>query len=138
MENLKEEWAFVIRTNSYAGNFERYLCAHLTGQISDEDNTGKEYVDENIAELFDDKVKQCPDDNACYRPVGICGEGAKSVSIFFNEKPTKKEIDMMKNRAETFVEKRRKSGHSWDKDFSLEILEFTVDKKEIKITSEQV
>lgn len=39
-------YLFVVDTNRYAGNFERDLCAYITGVTRDGDPTGKEYVSE--------------------------------------------------------------------------------------------
>lgn len=101
------EYAVIVRTDSYAGNFERELCAHLTGQIG-ECEVGEEYVDSEVAEIFEDVVNQKPDDHACYRPVSLGGcnltkdYNSQDVVIWFTETPDKEQIDLIKERAKTF------------------------------------
>lgn len=75
---------FVVDTDSYAGNFERELCAHITGQIGecgvggnyreDIEDLKEDHYDfdlEKICEWFDDHVMQVPDEHGCYRPCAI-------------------------------------------------------------------
>jgi len=101
------EYAVIVRTDSYAGNFERELCAHLTGQIG-ECEVGEEYVDSEVAEIFEEVVNQKPDDHACYRPVSLGGcnltEGynAQDIVIWFSETPDKEQVDLIEERAKTF------------------------------------
>lgn len=96
----------VIHTDSYAGNFERRLCAYATGGIGDCE-VGEEY-----REMFNDEMADCQffhngemvdftsiaddylehvSDDGCYRPVRICRATddpkapSNSVMIFFNQ-----------------------------------------------------
>lgn len=62
-------WGFVIDTDSYAGNFERELCAHITGHIG-ECEVGQDFVEDGIAELFNNIV-EVPDEHDCRRPCSI-------------------------------------------------------------------
>ena len=70
------DFVFVIDTDSYAGNFERDLCAHITGQTG-ECGVGEEYADEFIkehsdwAEKFANIVVSRSDGEGCKRPVEI-------------------------------------------------------------------
>ena len=99
-------FGLVIQTDQYAGNFERELCAYVTGHIG-ECQVGKDLVDPTIEEMFDGVILQIPDDHGCYRPVSIYdGDGSKynSLVIFFEERPTKEMIDIIKERAKTFNE----------------------------------
>ena len=57
---------FVIDTNSYAGNFERELCAYITGVIGDCE-VGKRKIEYDEIE----GVAQVADEYACYRPCAI-------------------------------------------------------------------
>lgn len=50
-------YSIVIKTNQYAGNFERELCAHLTGIVG-ECEVGEEYVDESITEIFEQSIDE--------------------------------------------------------------------------------
>jgi len=98
-------YSIVIKTNQYAGNFERELCAHLTGIIG-ECEVGEEYVDEAITEIFEESVAQMADDNGCRRPVslGSQNEGAsgQDVVIYFDYEPTKEQVEIIKERLLTF------------------------------------
>ncbi len=66
-------YLFVIDTTDYAGNFERELCAFITGRIGDCE------VGREMSELFTEETGQEPfenvigeaDDHGCYRPVTI-------------------------------------------------------------------
>lgn len=70
-------YAFVVDTDSYAGNFERPLVAYMTGQIGEcqvgeeEANEFLQEEGEDVQEFFDSIVDQVPDDNGCYRPAAI-------------------------------------------------------------------
>ncbi|KKK83825.1 hypothetical protein LCGC14_2789530, partial [marine sediment metagenome] len=34
-ENKSDSWIFIIDTDSYAGNFEREMCAYITGRVGE-------------------------------------------------------------------------------------------------------
>lgn len=69
---------FVVHTKNYSGNFERELCAFITGKVG-ECEVGDEHVpdfQENVlpvlADKFDRMIMQKPDeDNGCRRPCAI-------------------------------------------------------------------
>ena len=69
-------YLFVIDTDVYAGNFERYMCAYVTGQIGEcgvgEENAklAKQEIPEAVAQL-EDLIENVPDENGCARPVSI-------------------------------------------------------------------
>lgn len=63
----------VIHTEQYAGNFEREMCAYITGQIG-QCGIGKQYSLQNMTPYFQwwsNNIVQEADDNGCYRPVTI-------------------------------------------------------------------
>lgn len=77
----------VVDTDQYSGNFERQMCAHITGQIG-ECEVGKECIPEiedleedhtqfhvgdmmNWMKWFDEHVLQVADDHGCHRPCEI-------------------------------------------------------------------
>ena len=156
-----DKWIFVIDTDSYAGNFERDMCAYITGV------TGECGVGGNFAEIyfddtgekkfrskFEDLLEQRSDGN-CRRPCSIWetkgwfnngfgkffkGKGKypahMSVAIFFVNKPTEEIIDFMKKRANIFAEAKRRFGETWDKKFKLKIGGFRLIKE--TITFEEV
>ena len=77
MTEQGSDFIFVIDTNEYAGNFEREMCAYLTGQVG-ECGVGQEmatvFYKETKAKLGDeyfDNIAHCPDDRGCSRPATI-------------------------------------------------------------------
>ena len=112
----------VIDTDSYAGNFEREMCAYITGQIGEccvgdkkatlaaEDLAGVTIFNgeeqERILDYFECVVEQESDDNGCYRPVAIWNDlnnGYNSLAIFFNEIPPDEVLAIMLERAKEFA-----------------------------------
>ena len=67
--NLRNGYVFVVDTDSYSGNFEREMTAHLTGHVG-ECEVGADLVDENIERIFSN-ITQVSDDNGCWRPCEI-------------------------------------------------------------------
>lgn len=64
---------FIVDTNSYSGNFEREMCAFMTGVVG-ECEVGAKYADRFLNE-FDEElnfITDKPDEHGCYRPVQIC------------------------------------------------------------------
>lgn len=101
MSGPKKGYAFVIDTDSYAGNFEREMTAYLTGIVG-ECEVGEELVEELPINF--DNVMQVEDDG-CYRPTSIWDSpkgGYDSVAIFFEKRPTTEQIEFMKERLKTF------------------------------------
>jgi len=111
-----EKYTLLVNTNSYAGNFERELTAYCTGVIG-ECEVGEELVDnfnDEIAfhfnipcDYFSDSLEQRADDYDCYRPCQI--ERNKdgiynTVGINFYNKPTEKEVNIIKYAANKFGE----------------------------------
>jgi hypothetical protein len=62
------EYGIIIDTNQYAGNFERQMCAYITGVLGD-CGVGHEHERE-VAE-FKYKIAQEPDEHGTHRPVVI-------------------------------------------------------------------
>lgn len=65
----------VIDTTSYAGNFERELCAYVTGQYG-ECGVGDKLAGKAVAEIrhidwWNDHIAHEPDDRNCHRPTSI-------------------------------------------------------------------
>lgn len=98
----------VIKTDSYAGNFEREMCGYMTGQVG-ECSVGEKDADqfavENPDKLdeFEDLITGFPDDNGCYRPVTIWGPASSDVAIFFESKPTDEQLEFLGQRARQFA-----------------------------------
>ena len=94
-------YVVVIDTENYAGNFERDMCAYITGQF------GECEVGSNIAELekefiknyewFEEHIVQKPDEHGCHRPCSIWetpgwfnnGSGGHFKDVPENEEPAK-------------------------------------------------
>lgn len=69
--------AFVIDTDTYAGNFERHLVAYMTGCVG-ECGVGQECAEQYHREVADvqagvdeDLVMHVADENGCHRPASI-------------------------------------------------------------------
>lgn len=74
-QTIKEQHIFVVDTNEYAGNFERHLCAYVTGRIGDCE-VGDELIEIFEKEVGDpdeffDFIESEPDEHGCRRPVTI-------------------------------------------------------------------
>jgi hypothetical protein len=126
-------YIFVIDTDSYAGNFERDMCAYITGQVG-ECGVGEEQAQvaiqevPNIVKNLEGIVKNIPDENGCSRPASIFenpqygndGFGKQallteknkkkypfpaynSVAIYLNSIPPRELLDVMKERAKRFA-----------------------------------
>jgi hypothetical protein len=122
-------YLFIIDTNKYAGNFEREMCAYITGQIGEcevgdeQAELAKKEIPEEVAQL-EELVESIPDEHGCARPVAIFpnprygnnGYGGQkllndknqeqfpfpaynSIAIYFNSIPNSKLLDIMKKRA---------------------------------------
>src|SRR3989344_3951968 len=71
-----DHYLFVIDTEEYAGNFEREMCAYVTGQVG-ECEVGEEVArmarkkDASFFTRLEDLVKSIPDELGDYSPVSI-------------------------------------------------------------------
>ena len=104
---------FLIDTKQSAGNFEREMCAWITGRIG-ECEVGSEFAEFALKEIsketdkwFDMNSLQLCDDG-CWRPCSTWGAPGKkrgpdmSVAIFFDKMPPPNIIEEMKTRAQSF------------------------------------
>jgi hypothetical protein len=134
-----KEYAIIIRTDSYAGNFERELCAHVTGIIG-ECEVGRKFVDEDIESIFEGSVNQKSDDHGCFRPVSLggCnltpGFNSNDVVIWFNHLPTEEQQTIIKNNAATF-NAIDAAMNQWHKDIRIESILISVITTEITTAS---
>lgn len=133
---MSEKIIFVVHTDSYSGNFERQLCAYVTGIVGDCD-VGSGLADEFLEELGEDNfdifealIEQTADENGVCRPCSIyptpgrlnngngkhhdAAEGEtgwpayESVAIYLSELPSQEIIDMMKARTLEYAKNHHK------------------------------
>lgn len=121
MMNYDNIYGFVIDTNAYAGNFEREMCAFITGQIGDcevgiKDGTEFYQYVENDAELFHlheeilESIKQVPDKHGYHRPVSIFQNANgqyNSVVVYFSNLPSHKLIQFMIKRSKKYANRKQ-------------------------------
>ena len=101
-------YAFIIDTDSYSGNFEREMCAYVTGTVGD-CGAGTDVALIAVPEMaemalwFEEHIVQVPDHHGCSRPTSLWpdpnGEN-NSVAIFLDAMP---DTQFMMDRAEAFV-----------------------------------
>ena len=117
----KSESPYILHvdTNSYAGNFERKMCAYVTGVVGGCE-VGEEAAKIFVEELGEDKqdeismiIDNVSDDSGCYRPCGIAQDSQdmyNAVAIYFTEKPSKDLLDLMVSRIKSFPKYQKKHG----------------------------
>lgn len=111
---VNKEYLLVIKTTAYAGNFERELCAHLTGALRD-CGVGSEFVEKDIQKHFQRYIspRYDPGYMSIYTPVGIgydfqdLGLDNQDVVIFLRDDLPQALKNLVKERLETFNDKRR-------------------------------
>lgn len=135
-------WIFVIKTNKYAGNFERQMCAYCTGVLGECGVGGKEReiflreAGEND-EKFSKSVLLLPHCDGCNRPCSIWGPDYKDVAIFFHERPTDEMIGLMISRAHEYTTTWcPQAEFEWNR-HEIEILGLELHKEEVKTTLEK-
>jgi hypothetical protein len=140
-----KRFGFIVKTDSYAGNFEREMCAYMTGHIGDCE-VGDEYVEMAIAQKFEGYIDSLPDhDGGCCRPVSmVAGDNyfetemsqkdkLNSLVIYFYSDPAQDPdlIEIMKKRAYEFPAIRQANRKTWDTgDKLFNILGFALVKSE--------
>lgn len=105
---IESPWFVVIDTTDYAGNFERELTAYSTGATGEcgvGESKAETYNDEETVD-FDGYISWEADDHGCHRPCSIYdhedGKGYQSVVIFFEEEPTRDQMEVLARRARQF------------------------------------
>lgn len=75
---MTKQYGFIVDTNKYSGNFERQMCAFMTGQMGDcgvgyEEACifDKEVINKSIIEFFEENILQVKDENGTCRPCEI-------------------------------------------------------------------
>jgi len=98
---MRKEYSIIIATNQYSGNFEREMCAFTTGQVG-ECGVGDNKINPNFNySVFDDVLYFKSDEHGRSRPVSIYPIAGRytAVQIHFQEKPTLKMFNLIKERA---------------------------------------
>jgi len=105
----KSGFGLVIKTSEYTGNFEREMCAFLTGHV------GECEVGNDLTRVLPNKpdfenLQQVPDEHGCHRPVSLDEIDPNNLIIFFESKPTQEQIDWIKEHAQEYDTIRRTKG----------------------------
>lgn len=135
---------FLIKTNQYAGNFEREMCAFMTGVLGDcgvGDIAAGLFSQQCPGEDWTEKVQQVVDDHGCYRPVGVWDLDSNDVAIFLEEKPTVDEVEFLRKRAMLFaLDPRVGAGHSGndEHDSRIAIKGFEVIEWKVEVTAKSL
>lgn len=72
-----DEKVIIIDTEDYSGNFEREMCAYITGQIgecgvgSEAAEVAKQELSQELLDWFDNHICQYTDEIGCTRPTAI-------------------------------------------------------------------
>ena len=145
------DFEVVIDTDSYAGNFERELCAYVTGRWDHETHGGDQ------AEIFEKEVllsklelphdpfegyitTTLTQDDDCPVEAYQCLEWEpinrkmNSVGIFFEQEPTPELIELIKERSYKFANE----GKIFDYPVTLKIIGFRLLKRTVKIEETNV
>lgn len=110
-EDESKSYSIVVETDSYAGNFEREMCAFMTGHIG-ECEVGLE--EQKLYLLKYDPIEEITDvadEHGCYRPVEIvCTPNCpkyEAFQIFLdnNEIPSEHSLNIMKSQAFEYAKK---------------------------------
>lgn len=160
------EWILVIKTDAYAGNFERGMCGYCTGMVGDcgvgeeeaqifydemgltpDDFNWKDggvdvkYISEDWDNPFGLVVTSRADDHGCRRPTTMCDSDPDdrntAVAIFFSKKPTDELINTMMERAYRYCQEYCPNNESEYMRHKINIKGFELWREETKQFQEQ-
>lgn len=96
-----KEYKLVINTDSYAGNFEREMCAYVTGEVGECEVGSDQAALFNAAhgDIFHDVVISKPDEHGCWRPVEICDGDINAFEIYLDRPLVREEFMLISTRA---------------------------------------
>lgn len=132
-------FVLVIKTDSYAGNFEREMCGYMTGQVGEcgvGDDSAVLFIAENHKNYeFEDLVTQFPDEHGCHRPATIWGPGCTDVAIYFESQPTDRQLVFLRQRACEFAAMTDPldGEHTVISIVGFELIEYTVNRIETSV-----
>lgn len=146
---MTDKSVIMIHTDSYAGNFEREMCAYVTGTYG-ECGVGSEIASSFLDsdELPELMVANKLDEHGTARPCGIdtnpndVERGCQSVVIYLYEPPSIEALHTVKRRAEEFCrlicDKSWEFYKSWNEQeiniLSIEVVEYEVAEKRWKVS----
>lgn len=107
----KEEikYRVVISTNTFATNFEKELCAFVTGQIG-ECKVGIDrrfYSSAEMRDIFEKAMERRLCDDGYWRPVQTSPKDVNSFELFFKERPTQQMMDHIREACDEFAEEKK-------------------------------
>lgn len=111
-------YLFIIKTDSYTGNFERQMCSYITG-VDNGNGLRNEVLIRNVAisankifreecsdriDEFEDLITGFNDENGWYKCSTVWGEDYKDIAIPINidSLPTQEQLKFMMDRAIKF------------------------------------
>lgn len=109
---MKEYCILRIKTDSYAGNFEREMCAYATGATGDckvGDRESEQFMIEEKSTVYD-MIENFPDDHGCWRPCTVDSEtDSNNFLIFFDkycveDKKFKDDLKIVKRRIKDYAQ----------------------------------
>lgn len=122
-DNPTAPYILLIHTDSYAGNFERQMCAYMTGITGDcgvgegEADEFREAMEEKglDPDMFDGVLCHEADDHGWHRPASIWNatgeDGYKTVAIFFDSLPSEDETVLLRERAYEYAANKKITVH---------------------------
>lgn len=110
MKNKEEiKYRVVITTNTFALNFDKEICAYVTGQIG-ECKTGvdRQYKASSYARgLFEKSMERRMCDDNLWRPVAISESDSNAFELFFKDKPTEEMMEFIKEGCGDFADEKK-------------------------------
>jgi len=107
----KEEikYRVLISTNTFATNFEKELCAFVTGQIGEcEAGINRRfYQSAEVREEFEKRMERRLCDDGNWGPVQTCPTDANAFELFFKEKPTQEMISHIHEACNEFADEKK-------------------------------
>ena len=108
-------YLFIIKTDSYAGNFEREMSGYCSGSVSDDDENHGEDLAIKFHRQFPEEAERIDDiiEGKGENPTMYCGiwqnedKQYNNVAIYFGEIPDDDLLDLMKQRAIEYSENRK-------------------------------
>lgn len=105
VDNVDSPYILVIETDKYTGNFERELCAYITGGFGEcgvGSNHAETYCKDGCDEELTNILSYEMDDRGCARPVSIWNYdkniGYNDLAIFFQEQPSREQFQLIVDR----------------------------------------